>query len=646
MSWKKVKFKDFLIRSKIPIEILDNQKYKRVTIRINHNGISLRDIIDGKKIGTKKQFILKEGQFVLSKIDARYGAFGIAPTEVQNGIITGNFWAFDVNKNIIDIDWFNQYTNSKSFYDICERASSGITHRKYLNEKVFSNFEILLPDLETQKRIISEIKETNNKFNSLLIQHSYQLNIIKKLRQQILKDAIQGKLVHQNAEDEPASKLLKKIKDEKERLIKEKKIKREKGLAPISEDELSFVIPKNWEWCRLGEICIKISDGFHNTPPKIKEGYPYIAATHVKSEKIDWDNCYYVAENYHKELYAKTFPQKGEILIVNIGAGSGTPAIIDVDFEFSFKNTAILKFNQDLITNKILFYFFILKRDDIYINLTKGGLQPFLSLKLLNGILFPLPPLAEQQRIVKRVDELMDLCNKLEESIIRNQEITERLYQSALKEALQPKETKKIELLPNYCDVPKRTILAGYILNQCHTEDFGRVKFMKLLYLVEHICYLDFNSQYIKKAAGPYDENLIREIEQKLSQMQFYQIQQDKKDNRRVHYTRLGCTDELDSLFATHFANEKGVVDGLLAKFKNSTWDQCEIIATLYAVWNNRIIQNELINDALLKQDFLSWDKNKAKYKDRLDAALDWMRNNGIVPNGYGKLIERPYKSL
>lgn len=236
----------------------------------------------------------------------------------------------------------------------------------------------------------------------------------------------------------------------------------------------------------------------------------------------------------------------------------------------------------------------------------------------------------------------MDLCNKLEESVIHNQEITEKLYQSALKEALQPKETKKIELLPNYCDVPKRTILAGYILNQCHTEDFGRVKFMKLLYLVEHICYLDLNSQYIKKAAGPYDENLIKEIEQKLSQMQFYQIQQNKKDNKRVYYTRLGCADELDSLFATHFVNEKEAADKLLTKFKSSTWDQCEIIATLYAVWNNRIIQNELINDALLKQDFLDWDKNKVKYKDRLDAALDWMRKNDIMPNGYGKLIEKP----
>ena len=119
-----VKFKDFLKRSKIPIVINDTERYKRVTIRIKHTGVSLRNIEIGKKIGTKKQFVLKAGQFVVSKIDARYGAFGIAPEEVDNAIITGNFWAYDVDSDIIDIGWFNQFTNSQYFYDLCERASS------------------------------------------------------------------------------------------------------------------------------------------------------------------------------------------------------------------------------------------------------------------------------------------------------------------------------------------------------------------------------------------------------------------------------------------------------------------------------------------------------------------------------------------
>ena len=134
---KLTKIGEFLKRSKIPIYIEDDIEYNRVTIRINHNGVSLRDSEIGKKIGTKKQFILKAGQFIVSKIDARYGAFGIAPDEVEGAIITGNFWAYDVDKKKVNIEWFNQFTNSADFYDICERASSGITHRKYLDENFF-----------------------------------------------------------------------------------------------------------------------------------------------------------------------------------------------------------------------------------------------------------------------------------------------------------------------------------------------------------------------------------------------------------------------------------------------------------------------------------------------------------------------------
>ena len=86
MSWQAVKIGDFLKRSKIPIDIEDSEEYKRVTIKGKHQGVSLRDIERGKNIGTKKQFVLKEGQFILSKIDARYGAFGIAPKEVDDAI--------------------------------------------------------------------------------------------------------------------------------------------------------------------------------------------------------------------------------------------------------------------------------------------------------------------------------------------------------------------------------------------------------------------------------------------------------------------------------------------------------------------------------------------------------------------------------
>jgi type I restriction enzyme S subunit len=298
------------------------------------------------------------------------------------------------------------------------------------NKKDKNNIEVSF--IELVEKFLSFINEGEE----LSTEFTFQLNNVKKLRQQLLQDAVQGKLVEQNLKDEPASGLLNKIKSEKIKLIAEKKLKKEKELPSIKPDEIPFDIPENWVWCRLGEICTKITDGFHNTPPKVSEGIPYIAATQVKSDKIDWENCNYVEEKYHRELFVKAYPQKGELLVVNIGAGCGTPAIIDVDFEFSFKNTAILKFNQNLISNKLLFYYFLLRKEEIYAELTKGGLQPFLSLKILNEIDFPLPPIEEQNRIVQKIDELMQYCNELEESIKQSESKNEKLLQQVLREAL------------------------------------------------------------------------------------------------------------------------------------------------------------------------------------------------------------------
>lgn len=289
--------------------------------------------------------------------------------------------------------------------------------------------------IELEKKLVKKETEADNLFAD-------QLTLLDSLNQAILQEAVQGKLVAQDPKDEPASELLKRI-----LALSLSKGKPKKTLPPIKPEDLPagkagipFEIPESWVWCRLGEICSKITDGFHNTPPKVAEGFPYIAATHVKSDKIDWDGCHYVSEKFHRELYLKATPKKGEILVVNIGAGCGTPAIIDVDFEFSFKNTAILKFDQSEIYNKYIFYYFILKRDEFYKDLTKGGLQPFLSLKILNEIVFPLPPLAEQKRIVAEIEKQLAKTKQLKEHIIANQQATEQLLKALLHQAFLPAE--------------------------------------------------------------------------------------------------------------------------------------------------------------------------------------------------------------
>jgi len=288
MSWKKVNIGNFLKRRRHQIEIQSSTEYKRITIKTKHQGISLRDKEKGSLIGTKLQFTVKEGQFLLSKIDARLGAFGIVPKELDGGIITGNFWAFDVDTKKVNIKWFNLFTSSGNFYDICNKASSGTTHRKYLDETKFLNFEVDLPDLEEQNNFLDFYENYLCSFQLLQSELDQQHSYLQLLRQTILQEAVQGKLTKQDPTDEPATQLLKRIKAEKEKLIKAGKLKKEKELPSITENEVPFELPEGWVWCRLENFCEFVNGdrgkNYPNQHEYVSEGIAWINTGHIEPD--------------------------------------------------------------------------------------------------------------------------------------------------------------------------------------------------------------------------------------------------------------------------------------------------------------------------------------------------------------------------
>jgi len=157
----------FLERKKEQVFIQDKMLYKRPTIRTNGQGIRLRDEVYGEEIGTKKQFRIYEGQFLVSKIDARNGAFGVVPKELDKGIITGNFWTFDVYYSKINPQYLALLTGTKEFSRLSQTASVGTTNRNYLQENIFLNFKIPLPPLSLQQKIVSSYFEKIQKAEEL-----------------------------------------------------------------------------------------------------------------------------------------------------------------------------------------------------------------------------------------------------------------------------------------------------------------------------------------------------------------------------------------------------------------------------------------------------------------------------------------------
>ena len=154
---------EFLKRNKTAVAIEDDKTYKRATIKVRNGGIFLRDEEIGSKIGTKNQFLISKGQFLLSKIDARNGAFGVVPEVLDGGIITGNFWTFDVDYNIINPHYLALLTTTEAFVQFCEQASNGTTNRHYLQEPLFLNIKVPVPSLEEQNKLVKEYNKTITK---------------------------------------------------------------------------------------------------------------------------------------------------------------------------------------------------------------------------------------------------------------------------------------------------------------------------------------------------------------------------------------------------------------------------------------------------------------------------------------------------
>ena len=156
------------------------------------------------------------------------------------------------------------------------------------------------------------------------------------------------------------------------------------------------LIPDDWQVREMTDICDKITDGTHDTPIPTEEGIPFLTAIHVKEDLIDFASCYFLPEETHREIYRRCNPQKNDVLMVNIGAGVATTALVKVDYEFSLKNVALLKPDCKKIIGSYLNYYQIFFKPKLTQSLLNGGAQPFLSLKQIQKLNIVLPPLPEQ----------------------------------------------------------------------------------------------------------------------------------------------------------------------------------------------------------------------------------------------------------
>lgn len=304
---------------------------------------------------------------------------------------------------------------------IDENKVGGGTHTYKINLVDLPNMLIPIPPLSEQQRIVAKIEELLP-YIEAYEQAETQLTTLntsfpEALKKSILQEAVQGKLVPQNSDDEPASVLLERIRAEKQKLVKEGKIKKEKPLAPITEEEIPFEIPDSWCWCRLGQVYNIHSSKRIHANEYVKEGVPFFRSLEVVSlaKDIEPNISYYISKERYDEISRDNImPQEDDLLITCIGGSIGWTWIVD-DRVFYYKDGNVVAFDgHDKCDIR---YIKMYLTSPLFLNQVKndvsGTAYNALTIEMLKSSIIPLPPLAEQKRIVAKIEEIIQYCDKL-----------------------------------------------------------------------------------------------------------------------------------------------------------------------------------------------------------------------------------------
>lgn len=420
--------------------ILDNVKYYNEDISLERYELKSGDIIIAQTGGTIGKLAVVQDNLGKIYLNQRVGKFEIInPNDFEKEYI---YWiARGLQEKIKGLAWGGAQPNvsgkqieamlfpipSKNIQKEIIRFLNDLRNGKTESRKYFDkNIEAKLVRLQDNQMRVLKIE--NNSIG--------QRECIQKLRQSILQDAIEGKLTvdwrKKNLNVEPASELFKKIKAEKEKLIAEKKRKKEKPLPEILKEEVPFDLPKGWEWTRLGEIGQALI-GLTYRPDQINEtGTSVLRSNNIIENKLDYNSLVKVKGEIPKSKIAEI----GDILICARNGSKrliGKAAIIEKEHMAfgAFMSLFKSKFN------KYVFYFLLSNVFRAQIDDEKStGINQLTQGILLNTI-FPFPPPPEQKAIVRKVETLMQKLDKLEVEISQNQKTADMLMQAVLKEAFE-----------------------------------------------------------------------------------------------------------------------------------------------------------------------------------------------------------------
>jgi type I restriction enzyme S subunit len=357
--WPTVTLGDVLRRSEHIIPLHPEETYKEVTVRINGKGVVERRKVQGVEIAADRRYQAKSGQFIISRIDARHGASGLIPDELDGAVVTNDFPLFDVAKDRLDGEFLGWMSKTAAFVELCKRASEGTTNRVRLSEDRFKALNIPLPPLDEQHRIVERIEELSAKVEEARGLRSLTLDELVALR------STQTRKVFESLQ--------------------------------------TATVP-------LEKVCTAIIDNLHSNPTYAEGGtVPCIRSSDVGFGVLDLANVRRTDEDEYRRRTVRGELQVDDIVLVREGGGTGKCALVLPEHRFSLgQRVMMLRPDQKKVLPKYFLYQLLSPtiQEDYIQPLSKGSASPHLNIGSLRQFPFFLPSLSQQVKIVTELDVL------------------------------------------------------------------------------------------------------------------------------------------------------------------------------------------------------------------------------------------------
>lgn len=467
---------------------------------------------------------------------------------------------------------------------------------------------------------------------------------IDVLKQTLLQLAVMGKLVPQNPSDEPAIELVRRIRIEKQRHLEKLRARKQKNLATESLLESPYEVPASWEWQRIDDV-LHVTGGLtlgRKLGGRKLVSKPYLRVANVQRGHLQMDQIKQV--EVPEEEIEKYLLRNGDLLITEGGDWDkvGRTAIWRDELPESLHQNHVFRARAviaDWEPRWAEMYLNSASAREYFAGSSKQTTNlASINMTQLRACAFPLPPLVEQRRIVAKVDQLVTLCDELKTRLTQASQLNELLSSTLVQRALAG-DGQKAPIVSD--QQAARTLLAAEVTHRLYAErTFGQRKLQKVVYLAEHAARLaTIRATYLRNVAGPHDRQLMNQVETEMKSHQWYE-RIERKTVGHAYRPLSQAGQHRQAYNRTWSAKEQANIEQVIELMRDWDTDRCEMIVTLYAAWNDFIIEGRQVTDHDIVDEVMHrWNEAKLRFSKReWLAVLTEMKKHGLLtPTGFGK---------